>query len=464
VNPRLALLHWGDLIEDYLELADLSLDAYREELTGGWMFGYVEALRDAGVETVLFVVTRGVADVRRTQHVPTGATMVLLPARKAHLRARRLLADPQAWTTRDAVAGLRLSRRVVGVPAHHVAPYLATPLRPLAAAIRQERCSAVLCQEYEHVRFDVAVALGSALRLPVFATFQGGQTQRVVLERPLRRLSMRACAGLVIGSASEIERVRARYRVPERKLAQIFNPLDVSAWSASDRAAARAELGIGADALVVGWHGRVEIDHKGLDLLVEAIRMLRARHDVVLLLVGGGKDVDRLRSLLAEPAVDNVRFVAEFVRDRARLARYLSACDVYAFPSRREGFPVAPVEAMACGVPVVAADVPGIAEILAGGETGGGIIVRRENPAGLADAVARLLVDHALREELGRRARSRAESAFSLEAVGRQLRGFLVDGQPGTAFRDVASPRESEPASSPPPVARRAGPDGDRGA
>jgi glycosyltransferase involved in cell wall biosynthesis len=456
VSPRLALLHWGDLIEDYLDLADLTLDAFREELTGGWMFGYVEALRTAGVETVLLVVSANVESVVRTRHAPTGATMLLIPATRPYLATRRLLADPQAWTTRDAVAGLTAPRQLVGAPAHQLAPYLATPVRALAGLLRQEGCSALLCQEYEHARFDAAVALGRAVRLPVFATFQGGQTQRVALERSLRRLSMRACAGLVIGSASEIERVRRRYGVPERKIAQIFNPLDSSAWSGVDRERARAELGIPTEASVVGWHGRVEIDHKGLDVLVDGLRLLRAERDIELVLVGGGPDVERLRSLLAEAGLDGVRFVDEFIRDRSRLAGYLAACDVYAFPSRREGFPVAPVEAMACGVPVVATDVPGIAEILAGGEAGGGMIVPREDPAALAGALARLLGDQPLREELARRARHRAETAFSLDAVGRQLRGFLIDGR--------RPPRGSVPASAPPPRARRAGSDAGRDA
>jgi glycosyltransferase involved in cell wall biosynthesis len=455
VTPRLALLHWGDLIEDYLELADLSLDVFREELTGGWMFGYVEALRLAGVETVLFVVSQSVRETVRTTHSPTGATMVLLPASRPYLAMRRLLGDPQAWTARDAVEGLAPPRKLAGMAVHQLAPYLATPPRGLAGAIRAEGCSAVLCQEYEHARFDAAVALGRMLRLPVFATFQGGQTQRVRLERPLRRVAMRACAGLVIGSASEIERVRRRYGVPEHKIAQIFNPLDFAVWADADGTAARAELGIPADAAVVAWHGRVEIDHKGLDLLVEAGRLLRAEREVTLLLVGGGPDAERLRRLLAEAGLDGVHFVDEFVRDRGRLARYLSAGDVYAFPSRREGFPVAPVEAMACGLPVVAADVPGIAEILAGGAAGGGAIVPREDPTALAGAVARLLDDQPLREELGRRARRRAKAAFSPDAVGRQLREFLIDRR---------SPPASARASAPPRSANRAGSGADRDA
>jgi starch synthase len=414
------------VIEDYLDLVDLPLDAFREEVTGGWMFGYVEALQRAGVETVLIVVSESVENIVRTQHAPTGATMVIVPATRPHRVSRRLLADPQAWTTPDAVAGLTRPRKLAGAAAHQLAPYLATPPRALARSIRGEGCSAVLCQEYEHARFDAAVAVGRLLRRPVFATFQGGRTQRVALERPLRRLSMRGCAGLVIGSASEIARVRLRYGIPERKIAQIFNPLDFAAWSGGDRERARAELGIRAGSLVVGWHGRVEIDHKGLDLLVEAVRLLPAEREVVLLLVGGGTDADALRRLIAEAALDRVRFVDEFIRDRGRLADYLSACDVYAFPSRREGFPVAPVEAMACGLPIVATDVPGIKEILAGGAEGGGLIIPPEDPAALANALTRLLDDQSFRAELGRRARRRAETAFSLDAVGRQLRDFLI--------------------------------------
>jgi starch synthase len=451
VRPRIALLHWGDLIEDYLDLVGLSLDVFRKEMTGGWMFGYVEALRRAGVETVIFVVTRSVSDVRRTRHEPTGAQMVLVPAAKAHLASRRLVADPQAWTTRDAVRGLGPIRKALGSAAHHVAPYLATPVPSLAEAIRREKCTALLCQEYEHARFDAAVALGRALRRPAFATFQGGQTQRVALERPMRRLSMRACAGLVIGSGSEIARVRARYGVPPEKIAQIFNPLDVGAWSDLDRGGARAELGIAPDALVVGWHGRVEIDHKGLDILVAAIRALQARREVALLLVGGGADAERLRGHIAEAALADAHFVDEFVRDRARLARYLSACDVYAFPSRREGFPVAPVEAMACGLPLVAADVPGIAEILAGGEEGGGLIVPREDPTSFAQAVERLLDDPGLRQDLARRGRERAETAFSLDAVGGQLRKFMIEG------RRPQAPRAAVQATRRPPGATAQG-------
>jgi starch synthase len=117
--------------------------------------------------------------------------------------------------------------------------------------------------------------------------------------------------------------------------------------------------------------------------------------------------------------------VDEYVRDRTAIQRYLSAADVYTLPSRHEGFPVAPIEAMASGLPVVAADAPGVPDILEGGEASGGIVVPRGDATALAEALGRLLDDEAWGHELGKRARYRVENYFSLEAIGKQLREFM---------------------------------------
>jgi glycosyltransferase involved in cell wall biosynthesis len=418
-RPTVALLPWGDLLEDFLDGIGLTLDQFREEMSGGWLFGYVEALKRAEVDTVLVCVSTRVTETARWRHAPTGVPIVVLPASDAHLRARRLLRDPHAWTRREAVG----RRKLVGGVAHNLAPYLATPLRALAREIRRHGCGAILCQEYEYPRFDACVLLGRLLRIPVFATFQGGAVQRVAPERVLRPVALRACSGLVIGSAAEAARVRARYGMPGGKIASILNPLDADTWQGQDRNETRGELGIPTDAGVVAWHGRVDLHNKGLDVLVEAWRRL-SNPGRRLLLVGTGKHAPELRGLL--DSVSGVEWIDEYVLDRERMRRYLSAADVYVFPSRWEGFPVAPVEAMACGLPVVAADAPGVREIYPGGEESGGIVVPVGDAQALAVALEGVLTDPAKRRELGRRARARVEEAFSLESVGRQLRDFFV--------------------------------------
>lgn len=429
-QPTIALLHWGDVIEDFLDSIGVSFEAFCNEMTGGWMFGYIDALRLAGVRTVLFCISARVTASMRYTHKPTGATICVLPAAKIYHVARRRIPNPYGWTLEEAFGDVHGVRRSLLAILKDIAPYLATPLSELARGLRREGCQAILCQEYEYARFDACVLLGQLMRLPVFATFQGGDFQLSRLERPLRPLTVRACAGLIVATSTEVDRVQASYSIPSTKLARIFNPIDVANWRAMERSEARLALGIPLDAAIVVYHGRIEIHRKGLDILMDAwVQILRDRpqRNLLLLLVGTGSDAKKLRDRIATMQLQGVLWVDEYVRDRTAIRRYLSAADVYTLPSRHEGFPVAPLEAMACDLPIVAADAPGVPDILENGEASGGLVVPRNNAAALALALGRFLDDEAWRREIGKHARQRVEDCFSLAAVGKQLRDFLFN-------------------------------------
>jgi starch synthase len=263
----------------------------------------------------------------------------------------------------------------------------------------------------------------------VFATFQGGNYHHSHLERFVRPLSLRACAGLIVAPQTEAQRVRARYGVHPAKVTRIFNPVDLSVWYPVDRAAARAALGLPSGAQVVAWHGRVAVHKKGLDLLLDAWgRVCRERPErqLRLLLVGTGDEAAELRGRLVASRLPGVIWIDQFLHEPAILRQYLSAADVYAFTSRYEGCPVAPVEAMACGLPIVATDATGLPDILEGGEASGGRLVPREDVHALAREIGRLLDDPQAAHDLGERARHRAAACFSVESVGRQLRDLLL--------------------------------------
>ncbi|MBW4595697.1 MAG: glycosyltransferase family 4 protein [Brasilonema angustatum HA4187-MV1] len=437
-QPAIALLHWGDLIEDFLDSIGVSFEAFCKEMTGGWLFGYIEALKLAGVRTVLFCISAHVTEPMRYIHAPTGATICVLPVPKIYQVIRRPMLNPYGWTVKDVFGDVHGVRQRLYAVLRDVAPYLATPLIELARELRREGCQAILCQEYEYARFDACVLLGQLMRLPVFATFQGGDFQLSRLERPLRPLTIRACAGLIVATQTEVQRVQSHYGVPSAKLARIFNPIDVANWQAIDRAEARAALGIPHDAQVVVCHGRIDIHRKGLDILLEAWEQVlrdsfaaarsadRPERDLRLVLVGTGTDADKLRQRIAQMQLSGVMWRDEYVRDRTTILRYLSAADVYTLSSRHEGFPVAPIEAMSCGLPIVATDAPGVTDILEGGEASGGLVVPRGDSMALALALARVLDNETWRHELSKRARCRAAECFSLEAIGKQLRDFLM--------------------------------------
>jgi glycosyltransferase involved in cell wall biosynthesis len=417
-RPRVAIFNSQDLIDDWIDHLEVSVDELRHELVGSWLFDYPRALGRADVDTSLVFFTRYVSRPERTVHEPSGARLWLVPAPAVHSGLHKTLGTPPLSHRWAAQAVLR-----------HLGPYTATPPVVLRRILRADRCDAILCQEYDCPRFDVLVGMGRLLDIPVFPSFHGGHYQSR-LERILHPLTVRACAGLIISSTAEAERVQQRYRVPPEKIARIRNPIDLDAWAPEDRTDARAALEIAGDALVVAWHGALYLDTKGLDVLVDAwdrISRSRPDRDLRLLLVGGGADAPELRRLIAARALRGIELVDRFLHDRTAIRRYLSAADIYVFPSRYEGHPNALVEAMACGLPVVASDTTSVPEIVGAGPSAGGIVVPRGDAPLLADALGHLIDDDEARAAYARHARERVGAELSLDVIGRRLRDFLVE-------------------------------------
>jgi starch synthase len=428
--PVIALIPWGLAIEDFLEPNSLTLEMFCKEFRGSWMFGYVDALRTAGVETVVLCVSRGVRRVTRLVHEPTGARVVALPLPRANRTLRRMMRDPYGRSTRQAFGKYRgLLAWPLLAPLKELGPYGATPLRALVEELHTVGADAVICQEYEFPRFDVLALSKRTHGIPVFGVFQGGDYRRWRFESLLRARAIRASDGLVIGTQAELGRVQKRYHLPKHKVASIPNPVDVGVWKPGDRMRPRSVLGLPADCRVALWHGRVELPKKGLDVLLEAWRAISRdpdARDLRLVLIGDGPDASTIKQMIDRLDLRNVLFMNHILNDPIELASYVRAADVYVFPSRHEGLAVAPVEAMACGLPVVATDCGGMPDILGVDDEAAGMIVRRNDLGALGEALRDLLYDDARRKQLGIQARRRALQVFSLEAVGKQLRTFLL--------------------------------------
>jgi glycosyltransferase involved in cell wall biosynthesis len=229
---------------------------------------------------------------------------------------------------------------------------------------------------------------------------------------------------------AEAERVRSRYDVEWERLPFIPNLVDLFDCYPGNADGVRERLGVPPDAVLAVWHGRVSLLSKGLDMLIEAWERVRSSsaEPLRLLLVGTSESAPELRSRLAERGSKDVIWIDEFGSDRARLRRYLAASDVYLFPSRREGLALAPLEAMACGLPVVASAAAGVPELVEEGEDAAGIVVPCDDAEAFAAAARRVMDSEEIRTRLSRRMPERALSAFSTSAVGNRLSEALEAG------------------------------------
>lgn len=415
---RVAIMPWGNLVEDFLVPLGVSLEDFAARMSGGWLFGYVAALRSAGIDALVVCVSARVDRTTRIVNPRTGTATIVLPASAAYRRLRRFPGDPESVT---AHGGLRRA-------AQSLVPYLATPPGPFVEALKSNGVTHLICQEYEYERFDVVVRLAQRIGVITCASFQGGTPKAGLVRTRIRAASLSRADGLIVASSPEIARVRECYHLDPERIVQIPNPLDIHEWRAQPRVAARAALGIPEQAVVVVSHGRIDYSRKGLDILLDAWRRLVVQwpdRDLRLHLIGSGQDDAILQADIDANPVRGLRWVRRYSQDREEMRRELSAANLYVMASRHEGFPVAPLEAMACCLPAVLSDAPGAREIL-GTERGRcGRIVPIANAGALAAALSELIADPTTLAAMGAAARGRIEAEFSIERVGAALAAFL---------------------------------------
>jgi len=165
----------------------------------------------------------------------------------------------------------------------------------------------------------------------------------------------------------------------------------------------REILGLGPDELGILAVGRL-VPLKGLDVLVEALPLLGGRAEHVRVAVAGdGPALERLQSM--DPTLPGGRRI-QYLGMREDVEHLLAGADIFVMPSRTEALPMALIEAMGAGLPVVASGVGGIPEVVEHGREGW--LVEPDDPRALATALSSLIGDGALRCRFGEAGRRRS--------------------------------------------------------
>jgi glycosyltransferase involved in cell wall biosynthesis len=315
--------------------------------------------------------------------------------------------------------GLVEAARAAGIEVV-IEPTLRAPIRPVSDVRALRRLEAMFAaRDFDVVHTHCAKA-GAVGRLAahragvrrVIHTFHGFPFHEfqspvprhayVTIERRLGRLTDTA---LCVGAGVAAEAIRRELISPDRVRTigvSVDGPgraqASQNAGSAEARHRARAALGLPADAVVVGSVGRLTYQ-KAPEDLVKALQEL-GRPEVIGAWVGGGELTGRVQHASAVPASQFV-----LAGERTDVLDILPAFDVFALPSRYEGLPTAIVEAMICGIPVVATAVNAVPDLVIPGETG--LLVPPRRPGLMALAIGHLLDSPAAAARMAAAARAR---------------------------------------------------------
>lgn len=296
-------------------------------------------------------------------------------------------------------------------------------------AIRRSGCEVV----HAHLEYaaTLAASAGWITGCPVVSTFHhvpnpGGEWRSATRERLAVAAAARSSRTIFVSQSSR-DRFASRYpNVAKGNWQVVRNGIDVDLYSPRGGLLPQ-DLGIPSGVPVALLPAALR-GGKGHDTVLEAWPDVAAAHPGArVVFAGSGPEEAWLRRLAVEHGVADSVVFAGFRPDVAQL---MQASSLVLLPSRSEALPTVLMEAAACGRAVVASNVEGIPEVVRDGDTG--LLVDAGDPTGLAGAINLLLADDQLRDEMGARARVRAERDFSLQRWMTDLRRLyesaLVDG------------------------------------
>jgi glycosyltransferase involved in cell wall biosynthesis len=337
------------------------------------------AVTRAGAEVHVLCLDERVAESFRLLGVDASVVPLRHKADLAGARqARRLAANADVVHTQDRRSGL-----------------LVRPLARLGGA--------GTVHTYHGLPEELGVRLG---RDEPVEPVHGGSRLRTawLLHGYLRAEVLLSRFGAVVVPSQALARFLTERGLPASRLHVIPHGIDAAAE-------AQEPTGSGDDVPTVGVASNLEHE-KGVDVLIQACALVKRPIRVEVL--GDGACRDRLERLAAERGVD-VQFAGHVEDVRRRLSGY----DIFVLPSRAENFPVAALEAMAAGLPVVATRVGGVPELVVDQETG--LIVEPESPVALAEAIDSLAGERSSRRRLGDAGARRVRELFDADHMASRM-------------------------------------------
>jgi glycosyltransferase involved in cell wall biosynthesis len=237
---------------------------------------------------------------------------------------------------------------------------------------------------------------------------EGGRLREV-----LYRLTDPFCDLTTQVSQAGLERYVHVGAVPRHKICYIPNGVDTERFKPNleDRLKVRKELGM--EGFVWLAVGRFDPPKDYPNMLQAFVRVVHKHLNTMLLIAGDGPLRKTMENMTRELGVEKH---VKFLGIRRDIPQLMNAADAYVMSSEWEGMPMVLLEASACGLPIVATNVGGNAEIVLDGQTG--FLVPPKSPEALSQAMLRMMdLPEEVREKMGKQARKHIESNFSLDRI-----------------------------------------------
>jgi len=227
---------------------------------------------------------------------------------------------------------------------------------------------------------------------------------------------------VVVCVSKAIENLYAqKLQLDSSRLHYLPNCIDPERFRNPDRGALRKKIGAGDDEVLLGMSGRLVEPKRQGDLILAAKTLRESGHKVKVLLAGEGRHQNALEQLSKDSGLAGRVIFLGFVHE---IEEFLAGLDVFVFCSEQEGMPIAVLEALASGTPVVAASIPGVEELIESGKNG--LLYPVGDVPALTERIESLLSGKISGADLGRAAQQRIAQNFDERKIFEGFREWLA--------------------------------------
>lgn len=274
----------------------------------------------------------------------------------------------------------------------------------------------------------IGIPAARMMGVPIISTCHGFITNDVKLKvySFLDRMVL-LFANKIIAVSDDIKDNLIKAGIRKSKIKVILNSVETNddrIVLKCNRVQMRSSLDIQDKDLLLGYVGRLS-EEKGIKFLIEAVSSLdQAKVPIKLLLIGDGPERSELERFVQEQKIEDRVFFMGF---KDQIEKWLPVLDIFVLPSLSEGTPMALLEAMAQGLPVIASAVGGIPTIICSGHNG--ILTEPAKPQQLVEAISMINQDRQLRASLGTSAKKTVDERFNAAVWVKEIESLYLSVQ-----------------------------------
>ncbi|MDB5121548.1 MAG: hypothetical protein JWN56_2766 [Sphingobacteriales bacterium] len=358
MRPRIAFFDYPDVFEDFYPHYGVDQNAFATHWHNTGNHAWLKVIQEEIGEVTWFVSCL-IPELKQSKHEYIGCKMHFFSSSWLHRLLWWLFYKPSfSWRWK------RFYRTFATI-----ASYLSLLSFSFFRTLKKERPDILFVQDYCSGRYDVLIFFARLLKIPIL-TFHSGSKPEKYLGKFLKRHTIPKADWIFSSGERELNQLITKFNVSPHRLNIIRPPIDTSIYKPLLREQACAFMGLNPEKRYWLFIGRLEDDIKRVSAILDKFQLIANEFfDINLLIVGTGKDEQKLKQMAEKLVADRVHFLG-WIADDSKKAWVYNVAECLFLASMREGFPTVIGEAFSCGIPVASSQVGAIDDLVIPNKSG----------------------------------------------------------------------------------------------